>query len=93
MELFEYIDIMNQPYDIFYTDNVHSPLHWHYYSEILYILSGSMRIICNNKVTLLHKGDICYFYPLQLHGVEPDKANQPYHKNMGSVQPLACLYS
>lgn len=72
MELFEYIDIMNQPYDIFYTDNVHSPLHWHYYSEILYILSGSIRILCNNKETLLHKGEICYFYPLQLHGVEPD---------------------
>lgn len=72
MELFEYIDIMNQPYDIFYTDNVHSTLHWHYYSEIIYVISGSIRIVCNNKEIVLHKGDICYFYPLQLHGVEPD---------------------
>ena len=30
MELFEYIDLMQQLYDIFYTDSVHSPLHWHY---------------------------------------------------------------
>lgn len=35
MELFEYIDLMQQSYDIFYTDSVNSPLHWHYYSEIL----------------------------------------------------------
>ena len=72
MQLFEYIDIMNQPYDIFYTDNIHSPLHWHYYCEILYVLSGSIRIVCNNKEIVLHKGDICYFYPLQLHGVKQD---------------------
>lgn len=74
MELFEYIDILNQPYDIFYTDNVHSALHWHYYSEIIYIINGSIRIVCNNKETVLHKGDLCYFYPLQLHSVEPDGA-------------------
>lgn len=69
MELFEYIDIMNKPYDIFCTNSVHSPLHWHYYSEILYVHSGSIRIICNNKETILSKGDLCYFYPLQLHSV------------------------
>lgn len=69
MELFEYIDLMNQPYDIFYTDSVHSPLHWHYYSEILYIISGCVRIVCNNKETFLYPGDTCYFYPLQLHEV------------------------
>lgn len=74
MELFEYIDILKQPYDMFYTDSVHSPLHWHYYSEILYMINGSMRIVCNNMETILHAGDLCYFYPLQLHEVEPDSA-------------------
>ena len=72
MELFEYIDIMNQPYDIFCTNNVHSPLHWHHYSEILYIINGSIRIVCNNRETTLSKGDLCYFYPLQLHSVIPN---------------------
>lgn len=71
MKLFEYIDTMNQPYDIFCTDSVHSPLHWHYYSEILYIYSGSIQIECNNKSMILEKGDLCYFYPLQLHSVKP----------------------
>lgn len=69
MELFEYIDLMHKPYDIFYTDSVHSPLHWHYYSEILYIISGSVKIVCNNKEKILYRGDTCYFYPLQLHEV------------------------
>lgn len=73
MELFEYIDLIHQPYDIFYTDSVHSPLHWHYYSEILYIISGSVKIICNNGETVLHEGDTCYFYPLQLHEVREDE--------------------
>ena len=73
MKLFEYIDFMQQPYDIFYTDSTHSPLHWHYYSEILYIISGSIKIVCNNKEKILKKGDVCYCYPLQLHEVRRNK--------------------
>ena len=72
MELFEYIDTMNQPYDIFCTNSVHSPLHWHYYSEILYINHGSLRISCNGRETTLSKGDLCYFYPMQLHSILPN---------------------
>ena len=73
MKLFEYIDFMQQPYDIFYTDSTHSPLHWHYYSEILYIIRGSIKIVCNNKEKILKKGDVCYCYPLQLHEVRKNK--------------------
>ena len=73
MEMFEYIDEMKQPYDIFYTDWVHSELHWHYYSEMLYIVSGSIRVICNDGETVLRKGDMCYLYPLQLHSIKADK--------------------
>lgn len=72
MEMFEYIDIMNQPYDIFVTDNVNCSLHWHHYSEIIYILEGSVGIVCNNRDTVIRKGDICYFYPLQLHRIQAD---------------------
>ncbi len=67
MQLFEYIDILKQPYDIFYTDSVYSSLHWHYYSEIIYIVKGSVTITCNNQKSILKKGDLCYIYPLQLH--------------------------
>lgn len=67
MQFFEYIDVLTQPYDIFYTDSVNSPLHWHYYSEIIYITKGSVTITCNNKKAVLKEGDLCYIYPLQLH--------------------------
>ena len=66
MKLFEYIDILNQPYDIFYTDSTNSKLHWHYYSEMIYITKGSVTITCNNKKSVLKEGDLCYIYPLQL---------------------------
>ncbi|MGN0630915.1 MAG: AraC family transcriptional regulator [Ruminococcus sp.] len=69
MQLFEYIDMPNQPYDIFYTDSVDSQLHWHYYSEVLYITKGSVTVTCNNKTAVLKEGDLCYIYPLQLHAV------------------------
>lgn len=76
MEFFEYIDITNQPYDIFCTDNVDCPLHWHYYSEILYVHSGTINISCNNTKATLTKGDLCYFYPLQLHSVTENEENR-----------------
>lgn len=70
MQLFEYIDILDKPYDIFYTDSVSSPLHWHYYSEILYLKEGSIQLTCNEQSTILNPGDLCYIYPLQLHEVQ-----------------------
>lgn len=67
MQLFEYIDMPKTPYDIFYTESTNSPLHWHYYSEIIYMLSGAVNVVCNNKNAVLRQGDLCYIYPLQLH--------------------------
>lgn len=67
MELFEYIDMPKTPYDIFYADSTSSPLHWHYYSEIIYVRSGEVGVICNGEKSLLREGDLCYIYPLQLH--------------------------
>lgn len=67
MELFEYIDMPKKPYDIFYSESVNSPLHWHYYSEIIYMLGGEVNVVCNNKKTILREGDLCCVYPLQLH--------------------------
>lgn len=69
MQLFEYIDVLKQPYDIFYTDSVHSPLHWHYYSEILYMIKGAVTVNCSHKSAVIRQGDLCYIYPRQLHEV------------------------
>lgn len=56
-----------KPYDIFYSESVNSPLHWHYYSEIIYMLRGEVNIVCNDRREVLRKGDLCCIYPLQLH--------------------------
>lgn len=76
MQLFEYIDVLKQPYDIFYTDSVHSPLHWHYYSEILYMIKGAVTVNCNHKSRVIRQGDLCYIYPRQLHEVTPARAEE-----------------
>ena len=44
MQLFEVSDTLNQPYEVYLSDTREFPLHCHYYSEILYIRSGSIRI-------------------------------------------------
>ncbi len=72
MQLYEVSDTLNQPYEVYLSEELCFPLHWHYYSEILYIRSGSIRITCNEKSHTLHEGDLCYFYPLQLHEVSKD---------------------
>lgn len=69
MEIFEYIDVLNQPYDIFYSQSIDSPLHWHYYSEIIYMKKGTVTIKCNDEKLVIKEGDLCYFYPLQLHEI------------------------
>lgn len=73
MQLFEVSDTLNQPYEVYLSDTREFPLHCHYYSEILYIKSGSIRITCNEKSRILQAGDLCYFYPLQLHEISPTK--------------------
>lgn len=69
MKLFEYIDMLNQPYDIFYSDSTNSQLHWHYFSEIIFMEQGLVKVKCNDDTTTIEEGDLCYFYPLQLHEI------------------------
>lgn len=70
MNLFEYIDLLDKPYDIFITKSNYAPMHWHYYSEILYIRKGRLRLICNERSYILEEHDLCYIYPLQLHEIQ-----------------------
>ncbi|MDE6851022.1 MAG: AraC family transcriptional regulator [Lachnospiraceae bacterium] len=71
MQLFEYIDLLNQPYDIFITESTHCSPHWHYYCEILYMLEGSLEIHGDGKQTILAPGDLCFIYPMQIHEIAP----------------------
>lgn len=71
MQFFEYIDILNQPYDIFITESTHCSPHCHYYSELLYMLEGSLCVRGDGQEVIISEGDICFIYPLQLHEICP----------------------
>lgn len=69
MNLFEYIDVLNQPYDIFVSDGRYHSLHWHYYSEIVFVLKGNIVIRNNTQEITLNPGDFGFIYPLKLHEI------------------------
>lgn len=71
MQFFEYIDVLNQPYDIFITESTHCDPHWHYYCEILFLLEGSLTVCGNGRQETLACGDLCFIYPLQIHEICP----------------------
>ena len=77
MAIFEPIDQLYTPFDIFYQDTSDSfyvmPIrpHWHYYMEILYMCEGSIRIDCDNDSYVLEEGDLFIVYPRVVHSMYP----------------------
>lgn len=71
--LFEPGDIMNSPYEafIFDTSKVAFPVrqHWHYYMELLYIVSGTVLVTSTDIEYTLHTGDVILFYPQNMHSI------------------------
>lgn len=74
MELFEYIDIMNTPYQI-YMEEVKQPGfrvrgHWHYFIELLYVVQGEIRVDCGNYRYTLKPGMVIVLPPRMLHRIQ-----------------------
>lgn len=74
MELFEYIDVMNTPYQI-YMEEVTQPGfrvrgHWHYFIEMLYVLEGEIRVDCGNYRYTLKEGMVIVLPPRMLHRIQ-----------------------
>lgn len=77
MNLFEYIDVMNTPYQI-YKEEVRSSDflvkgHWHYFIEILLITQGSIYVDCGKYRYLLTEGDAIILPPKLLHRILPEQ--------------------
>ena len=77
MNLFEYIDVMNTPYQI-YKEEVKSPDflvkgHWHYFIEILLITQGSIYVDFGKYRYLLTEGDAIILPPKLLHRILPEQ--------------------
>lgn len=73
MQLFEYMDILNNPYDIHIEKIDHLPFsiasHWHYYGEMLYVLLGEIEVRCAEESFSVKEGQLILIAPQGLHSV------------------------
>lgn len=72
--LFEYNDILSSPYEAF-VDGSRNGIkkvrpHWHYYAELIYIITGSVSVTTDNQSYVASKGDVVLFFPRAIHSLE-----------------------
>ena len=74
--LFEYGDIINNPIECFYFDSEKQTFpvraHWHYYMEVVYMLTGIATITTDNTTYLVAPGDLILFHPQSVHAITSD---------------------
>ncbi len=72
--LFEYRDILNSRYEVFMDslDYDHKSVtpHWHYFMEIIYVVSGSFEVTIDGKKSVVEEGGIVLFFPRSIHSME-----------------------
>lgn len=73
MNLFEYIDVMNTPYQIYKEEVKDAGFmvkgHWHYFIEILLLTQGKISVDCGNYQYLLAEGEVIVLPPKLLHRI------------------------
>ncbi len=72
--LFEYNDILSEPYEVF-VDKSHNGYksvkpHWHYYTEIIYINTGTASVTIDGVTYIASPGDLVLFFPRVIHSIE-----------------------
>ena len=66
-ELFEYSDILNAPFQAFAGSWKDVSPHWHYFTEMVYLVKGKLLAeVGKNKYTMT-PGDMIIFHPKQIH--------------------------
>lgn len=66
-ELFEYSDILNAPFQAFSGNWKTTKPHWHYFTEMIYLVSGKMLAEVDDRVYTMNPGDMVIFHPKQIH--------------------------
>lgn len=74
-ELFEYGDILNQPVEVFTGKWKTIRSHWHYFTEIVYVVSGSMTTETESAKYTAYAGDLVFIHPKQIHSFESNSYN------------------
>lgn len=72
-DLFETDNILGRPFEalLFDIEQQVFPVqaHWHYYTEMLYILEGTAIVTCNGIEYTLSKGSFILFFPQVIHSI------------------------
>ena len=81
-ELFEYSDSLNAPFEAFKGDWKVVKPHWHYFTEMVYLVKGKLIAEVEGKVYTMSPGDMITFFPKQIHAF----VDYPENKFSTSVQ-------
>lgn len=66
-ELFEYSDSLNAPFVAFKGNWKTVRPHWHYFTEMVYLVKGRLFAEVEGKSYVLNAGDMITFFPKQIH--------------------------
>lgn len=66
-DLFEYSDILNAPFQAFSGDWMVVKPHWHYFTEMVYLVKGNLFGEVEDKQFSMNPGDMVIFHPKQIH--------------------------
>lgn len=66
-ELFEYSDSLNAPFEAFQGSFTTIKPHWHYFTEMIYVVKGKLIVEVEGKSSILTPGDMVIFFPRQIH--------------------------
>ena len=66
--LYENTDSLNTPFEAFEGNWKAVPPHWHYFTELVYLVSGVLYAETDGKQIKMHAGDMVVFHPRHIHG-------------------------
>lgn len=77
--LFEKSDALNTPIECFYFNAAEHDFpvrpHWHYFMEMIFVLSGSAEMQAGSTVYRLSEGDLILFHPKTVHSISAEKTD------------------
>lgn len=72
-DLFEKGNILDRPFEaVKFEKNKYNfpvPAHWHYYTEMVFVLTGTAIVKCNSTEYILNPGNFILFFPQVIHSV------------------------
>lgn len=71
-ELFEYSDSLNAPFQAFKGNWDTTKSHWHYFTEMIYLVSGTLHAEVEGKNFDLKPGDMIIVHPKQIHAFKSE---------------------